>query len=185
MAQKRAVDEELAELLGWHEHAELRLTWDEVESILGVAMPSDFKKLMARFPSGVFGERFYVYSPVQDAAAFDEFRNDWREDLDWLIELRDSGQQIIPYPVYPERGGLIPWGTGDEHVFYWKTTAHDGDSDGWSIAYADRFAQDWGEYSGDMTSFMRDVITGRFFDVNLFYEPSVEKWTFTPFDRFL
>jgi hypothetical protein len=184
VSSARHAVEELANVLGWHQPVPGELTWDEVEAVLGTRLPSDFKQLMTKFPSGAFAERFYVYSPVQSKAALDEFRNDWRESLDWLVELRDD-ESDIPYPIYPEPGGVIPWGLGDEHLFYWETEGPNDDPDSWRVVFCGRLGEYWGEYRGDVSSFLLDAITGRFSNRYLYYEPTAEKYTFTPFDRFL
>lgn len=172
--------EQLADLLGWHVSASMLMMWDAVEAGLGVLLPNDFKRPMSVFPSGAFAERFYVYSPIQSERSFEEFRSCWREGLDVLTELRDAGLARLPYPPYPEPGGLIPWGVGDEHTYYWHTVAADPDT--WTVVFAERFAMNWGVYTGGVSSFLFDVITGRFSHPHLYYEPDEEGRKFSPYD---
>jgi hypothetical protein len=180
----RTVDEQLSDLLGWSEQASVRLSWDEVESLLGVRFPDDYKRLMNRFPSGAFSEYFYLYSPIQSGESLDTFRQRWEADLAWLVHLRDDESETIPYPIYPESGGLIPWGLGDEQYFYWKTNTLD-DPDTWNVVFTDHLATDWGEYSGNVSSFLLDAIGGRFEHPHLYYETDDSERNFTPYDRFL
>lgn len=184
MANDRPPDEQLASLLDWHDKATVSLSWDEVESLLGVRLPGDYKQLMNRFPSGVFAEQIYLYSPIQNAESLDMFRSRWEADLAWLTQLRDDKSETIPYSIHPEPGGLIPWGLGDEQYFYWKTDDAD-DPDAWTVVFADYLAGDWGEYAGTVSSFLLDAISGGFSHPHLYYEPDEAERNFVPYDRFL
>ena len=147
----RAVDGELADLLGWHgPPAQIGLSWTEVESSLGIRLPSDYRRLMSRFPSGAFAERFYVYSPVQSTETLEVFQDEWRSRLGWLREVRSAPNSAIHYPIYPEPGGLIPWGSGNEHTYYWKPS-EGTDPNSWTVVFAERLSINWGEYPGPMS----------------------------------
>ncbi|WAL65799.1 hypothetical protein ORV05_33910 [Amycolatopsis cynarae] len=175
-------DEELAELLHWSDEFRPKLSWQEVEPIVGVGFPEDFKRFASRFPSGAFPGGFYFYSPIQSHDSLNEFRLTWTSHLDFLARVRERLPRDAPYPLFPEAGGIIPWALGDEHVYYWATDA--ARPDDWTVVFHDA-GLDWGAYPGPASSFVLEMITGTFKHPCLYYQPGDDEMTFHPYGRFL
>ena len=186
MANDRTADEELARFLDWPSPVFGEVAWADVETELGYRLPADFKALMSRFPSGTFADKFNVVSPVQNRKSLDRFREESAMLLNDLFEQRafaaqeDDPDEDVPYAIYPEPGGLIPWGSGDEHAYYWLATDL-AEPDGWTVVYSLRRDTGWGAYPGTMSKFLLDATSGRYVDRMLYYQPSPEKRRFYPY----
>jgi hypothetical protein len=184
VANGRHVDEELAAFLGWPGTRPAEFEWTDVEAELGYQLPADFKALMSQFPSGAFVERFYVPSPVQGREWLDRFQETGEILLNDLFDRRESAEEegenpaeIVPYPIHPEPGGLIPWGSGDEHGYYWLATDL-AKPDDWTVVYGLTHDVGWGKYDGTMSQFLYEVITGTYTDPMLYFRPKEEERKF-------
>lgn len=174
-----AVVEELAALLGWTERFDPELTWDEVDAALGYRLPGDFKLLMSRFPSGSFCTRFSVYSPVESRTALARFSQKQQMILGMYRDIRAKSSERVSYPLYPESGGVLPWGTSDESYLFFRTIPDD-DPDRWPSMFVYLDSSDWSdsEYPGTTSEFMLGMLSGRLPD---FFEPDPEELGFYPF----
>ncbi len=94
---------------------------------------------------------------------------------------RQLGQDgfVLPYPLFPEPGGLLPWGhSGNGHYFNWRMIGNNGD---WDVAVwaTDLFAFSLCE-GKSMTGFLLDIIAGKddaefpslFFDQSPLFVPN-------------
>jgi SUKH superfamily protein len=116
--------------------------WTKVEEGLNVALPTGYKELVGLYGPGSIDEFLWLYSP----AAMNPSLNLIRLIDDTLEALRsargDPGHELpgiavppapetVPFPIYPEPGGLLPWaGTDNGDMVYWETT---GSADDWRI----------------------------------------------------
>lgn len=76
-----------------------------------------------------------------------------------LREVRDGGEQV-PYPIFPERGGVVPWAITDNgDLCFWLTDAPDADR--WIVVVNESRGRTWEEYRGSATEFLADVISAR------------------------
>ncbi|MEU4765095.1 SMI1/KNR4 family protein [Actinosynnema sp. NPDC023794] len=156
-APRRSYVDEICELVGWRA-GDFRpeLDWATVERELGTPLPGDYKEFLTRFPSGGFRGAIQFFNPGQSAeeCANVKAHNDelleifGDEDLDYL--------RGVPYRLFPEPGGLYPWGTnGAGGTFWWITDS--ADPDDWRVAYNNR--DSWHEeHPGPMTSAIRDLL---------------------------
>jgi hypothetical protein len=167
--------EELARLLDWTGTVEPTLTWAEAEAAVGFRFPADYRELLSTFPSGAFGERFYLYSPVAGPAHLEHFLDTRQMCLDVLA----AANEDEPLRLFPEPGGLIPWGRGDEHEYCWDTSAGESPDD-WTVTF--HFREESGAYPGNASSFLADVLTGRYTDDLLFYRPDPAERRFADYE---
>lgn len=156
-APRRSYVDEICELVGW-QAGDFRpeLDWAEVERELGTPLPGDYKELLTRFPSGGFRGVITASNPSQSAEACANVKRSnaelleifGDEDLDYL--------EGVPYRLFPEPGGLYPWGSnGAGGSFWWITDSADPDQ--WRVAYNDR--DRWhDEHPGPMTLVIRDLL---------------------------
>ncbi|MFD5634495.1 hypothetical protein ACFWJM_10180 [Streptomyces sp. NPDC127077] len=95
--------------------------WDEVERHIGSALPSDFKRFLDAYGSGVISGELVVFHPTGSSPLLTRMRKThqrFTERRDRALSRGDS--EHIPYPFHPAPGGLISWGydcSGDEHFF--------------------------------------------------------------------
>jgi hypothetical protein len=108
--------------------------WVRIEHDLGLTLPDDYKGYIELYGSGVLCSFFSIRSPFMLER---QYRVSPREAwIAWAEFFRDWGRethQEVPFPVYPEIPGLLPWGTyGDVDSVGWLT---DKPSNEWHIVY--------------------------------------------------
>lgn len=127
--------------------------WAAVESSLGgLALPDDYKKLADNLPGGRFKELVGLVIPDGDGR--------YRYGLEDLRRWREDGHGNVPYPLFPEKGGLLAWGdTNQGQGLFWLTGP--GSADDWPVIWASRNYQSWYRYDGTMSQFLLEFVTGR------------------------
>lgn len=102
--------------------------WAETERILGLALPQDYKRLIAAYATGSFDDFLWVLNPF----AGNRFLN-LMERRDMTLDAYESAWQLAPgqrsFLAHLRAGDLLAWGitdNGDE--MYWRTG---GVPDGW------------------------------------------------------
>ncbi len=97
------------------------------EAELGLALPSEFKELLAAYGAGRFLDYLFAY-PLT-GYDMNMLRN--KELLAGHREARQRFPDGYPWPLYPEPGGLLLWGgTHDGHSLCWLTA---GEPDAWPV----------------------------------------------------
>ena len=155
-----AVDE-LCALVGLTDFARSEYQWDEVERSLGLGLPDDYKEIVSRFPTGHFQGFLRVLRPGDRGGAPSEYLGYYSHRLDDMRVWRADEPGRFPYPIFPESGGLIPWGEtirGD--LFFWLTDLPDPNS--WPVIVTDYEFSNWKKVSKGLAGFLCDVVTGRF-----------------------
>jgi len=90
----------------------------------------------------------------------DQLEN-WRH---WRAERH--GQ--FPYPIFPEPGGLLPWGDiRGGGVAFWLTER--ADPDGWPVVVTSHECEYWDRFDGTVCEFPIGIAAGRY-DANGFTE---------------
>ena len=105
--------------------------WAAVEHAIGLRLPSDYKTFISIYGSGMINGCLDVQSPFG-------IKTDAREWwLNWVdVYACDAKFRPISYPIFPEPGGLLPFGTlGDMDILNWRTV---GESDQWPFVYYHR-----------------------------------------------
>jgi hypothetical protein len=79
-------------------------------------------------------------------------------DLAALRELKGMpGIRHVPYPLFPEPGGLLPFGIDDNgDGLYWLTT---GEPDQWSIVVNESRAPEYEQFDMSVTEFLQEVLS--------------------------
>jgi uncharacterized protein (TIGR02996 family) len=101
--------------------------WAEVEETLGLTLPSDYKAFISSYGSGTAG-CIEILSPFGFTP---DVRDRWVTWAGLIVDLAEYEE--VPYPVFPQAGGLLPFGTlGDVDLLTWRTL---GDSENWPFVY--------------------------------------------------
>ncbi|MFF4879401.1 hypothetical protein [Micromonospora sp. NPDC000668] len=133
--------------------------WAEVESELGVTLPTDYKEICHRFGPGSFSAYLYVLPPTADQGStsllgtWRRYRQDNREGD--MIE-----QFLAPYGLYePDRGpGLIRWASDQtEGEYFWLADRSVG-SDRWPLIVRKDPLEPWRRLDMSVAEFVYRVI---------------------------
>ncbi|MFD8500403.1 SMI1/KNR4 family protein [Amycolatopsis sp. NPDC059657] len=133
--------------------------WSTVESVLGTALPSDYKLLMSRFPSGTYRDIIWVANPIDARTDLGEFaRREVEEVLGVIGHEEMTYLDGTSYRLFPEEGGLLPWGDdGQGGWFCWITSSADPDQ--WRVTYYDDGMDEWRERDGPVSRIIWEVMT--------------------------
>lgn len=100
--------------------------WSEFETELDTSLPSDYKAFVDTYGAGSLGDLIHVFTPFAVVGAYN-FRLRSAEILDEDRRFRGDW----PHALFPDPGGLLPWGVSDHgHTMYWIVGE---DPDSWTI----------------------------------------------------
>lgn len=106
--------------------------WKAVETFLGVRLPADFKRLIGAGGPICLDDELYLMSPFARPVPFLNLLEHVRAASWAAAHIRASGLWELDYSIYPEPGGLLPWGSDQNGgSYFWDT--RDGDPDAWTI----------------------------------------------------
>jgi hypothetical protein len=153
--------EHLADLVGLRQRASFSFDWQAVEGSVGRPLPQDYKTLVETFPQGRFQGFVELIRPGDYGESSLDFLGYYRYRLEDMREWRRGELERFPMPIYPELGGLLPWGRSRRNdLFFWLTDSPDPDH--WSIVVSDAEFSRWDVFSGNISSFLEEVVSGRF-----------------------
>lgn len=136
--------------------------WSAIHDHLGLRLPESFTDFIDCYGSGVLGLIVFSQPSVPPGSPL-EGRGDLLSRIKsgeaYLRQLRQRA--AIPYPIHPEPGGLIPWGTSDdEYLFFFLATAAQ-EPQRWPIVWHDVALNEWHEFPGPFDGFLLSLVTGR------------------------
>lgn len=131
-------------------------TWSDTERQLG-QLPEDYKAFLGRFGTGTIGDFIGILNPASKNPHLNLLVKG-RAILSALIELRDGGEPC-PYPLFPDPGGLLPFGVTDNgDMLLWLTA---GEPRRWSVVVNAGREPTYETFECDMTDFVAGILTGR------------------------
>ncbi len=130
--------------------------WASVESAIGTALPDDYKSFIERYGSGRINCFLWIFNPFSQRP-YVNLGSQISLKLDALKTLaRDFGEKC-PYPLFPEDDGLLPLGITDNgDVIHWLRR---GEPNDWKIVVNEARGPRYEEFDGDVTSFLRRMLT--------------------------
>lgn len=133
--------------------------WGVVEERMGTALPDDYKEMMGRFPSGFFRNAVSFENPIDSRVDLDDFvRNRVQRTIGALGNPDLEYLQSTDYHVFPQPGGLLPWGNDLQGgIFCWRTEPDDPNQ--WPIAYYSADLLKWFEHDGGVVEIIWEVLT--------------------------
>ena len=153
--------------------------WQAIEQNLGLVLPADYRDFVFTYGTGLFAQLYRVYNPFST--------NDWMNlstsigrDCGWIRETKRDWPNRVPYPIFPESSGLLPWGNDENgNHYYWITS---GSPDSWLVVSDELRGEGFREYGKCMTDFLCEVLTGKIEalagdyprDENLVFKPFTE-----------
>jgi len=135
--------------------------WPAVEAALGVALPPDYKALVEVYGLGQFDDFLSVFHPETANPHLNLQRAvTGPYGALWALRTLREGGEAIPYPIFPESGGLLPWGITDNgNVCYWRTASSNPSR--WTVAVNESRGPTWDDFAGTMVDFLLAVLSRR------------------------
>lgn len=136
--------------------ADHEISWHYIESSLGLTLPNDFKEFIQRFGTGALLDFLWVFNPFS-SNEYLNFMQQINTQLDALRFLvRDTSLEECPYSLYPEPGGLLPWGmTENGDILFWCT---EGNPKDWTVVVMASRSPTYEEYNESLTGFLAKLI---------------------------
>jgi hypothetical protein len=131
--------------------------WEVVERALGLGLPSDYRDFVFTYGSGLFARFYRIYNPFA-VSKYTAFYPSVERVCAAARELKREWPREIPYPIYPEQPGLLPWGNDENgNNYYWLT---DGAPDSWLILSDEVRGEGFKEHKCTMTEFLTKILLG-------------------------
>ncbi|WP_157358570.1 hypothetical protein [Amycolatopsis sp. ATCC 39116] len=151
--------DDLASLLGVERQAWHGFNWPAIERSLGLELPAEYKEIAETFPRGEFQGAVKLIRPGDVDGDEDDYLGYFAHRLQDMREWRNDDPGRFPFPIYPEEGGLLPWGwTSRSALLFWRTT---GSWDKWTVVVADPTFEKWVELDQGLCDFLIELVTGR------------------------
>lgn len=142
--------------------------WAALEAQVGGPLPADYRMLVARYGSGVFGayddagaffDLLFVLSPAHPPGPHDLNAVPLMTELTKsLADIQGRWPKQVPFPVWPGPGGLLyVGGTTTQHGLYWQTQ---GPADAWTCVVGDFGCDHWFFWEQDLSSLLAAVVSG-------------------------
>lgn len=133
--------------------------WAAVECAIGTPLPADYKAFVGTFGAGWIGRFLVIHSPFVWVAHGRDVRRAWADWASMYGDYAEYGGVEIPYPVFPQAGGLLPFGSlADSHSLNWLTV---GEPERWPFVYYHR-DRGFFEVKGlSAVEFILEAVTGR------------------------
>ena len=131
-------------------------SWGAIEADLGTELPQDYKDFVRLYGHGNFMEFLAVHVPVS-WSPYVTLQSEVRKICD-TVRIVGSAYDNLPFPLWPEPGGLLPFGKTDFGDFlFWSPR---GRPDDWGVVVWDRGMGHYEAFSCDLTDFLAGLATG-------------------------
>lgn len=133
--------------------------WELFELVSGIALPTDYKQYLEHYGTGIIGSVVIPYNPfcLRSLPKVHQTCRDWMRQLLGIQDLKQHfGTAVFPYPIYPESGGALPWGStenGDQ--LFWLT---EGEPDSWTVVINEARSSEFEQFDKTMTTFLHNWI---------------------------
>ncbi len=151
--------------------------WQRIDRRLASRLPVDFVFFINTYGTGTINDYLSVLSPFSQNPNLN-LLNVMPEILAGLRHLRREEPESLPYPLYFEPGGLLPWGLTDNGEYLcWQTTEF---VDLWPVVVVDPRNGDSERFELAMcqvlVGFLNATLRSRILPMDVF----LDRPTFTP-----
>ena len=117
-------------------------------------LPGDYIEFIRKFGTGCIDDFIWIFNPSSKNEDLN-LQNQIVKQLDALRGLGFGGEPI-PFSLFPDRGGLLPFGVTDNgDVLFWKTK---GDPSAWSIVIGESRSSNYEEYNLGISDFLAAIL---------------------------
>jgi len=134
------------------------VAWHEIEDKIGTALPNDYKLYIATYGSGMLADFIIPFNPFAESANYNLI--DRQEIADHYRDVRAQyGDERVPYPLYPDADGLLPWAdTANGNYLFWLTV---GKPDAWPVVAKISRGNRFERHDLSMSDFLFQYLSGR------------------------
>ncbi|MFJ5123439.1 hypothetical protein [Kitasatospora sp. NPDC088548] len=153
----------LAQIFGEPSQRPAATPWERSLAEVGFAFPADYREFVDRYGCVRINGELSVPVPTlrsYDGGPIVGFPGFVRRTTDGIAaEL--AADPDCPYPVHPERGGILSWGSNlNADQFFWLTEGEDPDS--WPVVAFYRSLEEWDRFDGGFAAFLLAVVDGTY-----------------------
>jgi hypothetical protein len=132
--------------------------WQAVELELGLELPSDYRDFVFAYGTGLFASFYRIYNPFS-AAKWINLSISIQRDCESVREIKRNWPDRVPYRIYPDHPGLLPFGNDENgNNYYWLT---EGRPDSWPVVQDEVRGDGVRQHDFCMTDFLCEVLTGK------------------------
>jgi hypothetical protein len=133
--------------------------WQAVERQLGLVLPTDYREFIFSYGTGLFADFYRIYNPFA-VSAYTAFIPSVLRTCAGAREIKGKFSDRVPFPLFPDRPGLLPWGNDENgNDYFWLT---EGDPDTWKVLSDEVRGDGFQEYGCTMTEFLTGILLGKF-----------------------
>jgi hypothetical protein len=153
--------------------------WRKLEERLGVKLPRDYREFVFAYGSGLFAGLYRVYNPFAASPYLALLPSVERVCGIEREGKSHSGEKYFPSPIYPEPGGLLPWGNDENgNDYYWRT---EGPPTRWIVVQNNNRGEGLRVQPYSMTGFLVGILRRKIRALASGY-PRKEDYRFEPWD---
>ena len=158
---KDYMNDDLPKVLGTNETGirHRRDEWQSIQKEHDVVFPADYMEYIDFYGIGTIEDYMWIFSPWSKNDQLNLFANAKRALAEYSKLHREYPTEH-PFPLYPEKNGLLPFGaTKNGDILYWQNTNDSADL--WNLIIYNASAGTYQTYNLIMTDFLVGVIKGR------------------------
>ena len=129
--------------------------WRDIERKLGTKLPSDYREFVFAYGTGLFAGFYRVYNPFA-ASEYIALLPQVQTVCEMERDFKEREPDLVPYPIYPDPGGLLPWGNDENGNYYFWLT--EGEPDEWAVAQNGVRGKGYSTHPCSMTEFLTRVL---------------------------
>jgi hypothetical protein len=134
------------------------MDWVSVQRAIGSVLPVDYKHLVEITRPLCAGDFLTVFAPGVENPNIDLFVQVGARLGALQVLKRDGGAREVPYPLWFEPGGLLPWGSSDNgDTLFWLTRGH---PDQWTVVVGEGRGPTYAEYPIPASDFLVEFLSG-------------------------
>lgn len=130
--------------------------WKKLDKLLGLKLPQDYRDFVTTYGTGLFAGLYRVYNPFS-AMEYMSLLTCIERDCKNARQMKKAGVfNSSSYPIYPETGGILPWGNDENGNFYYWLTK--GSPTKWSVVQNSVRGDGFRVHSCTMTGFLVAIL---------------------------
>jgi len=129
--------------------------WSEAEKKLG-KLPEDYKRFIEIYGTGSIDGFIWILSPFTSNKNLN-LLDQAQIKISALIDLSENFGEALPYPLFPNQNGLLPFGTTDNgDVLFWQMANNPTD---WKVIINASREPKWEQYDVGIVHFLVGLLT--------------------------